>query len=79
MSKACPEAKVDAVSLTPLPGWIISAPAEDLENAAFRSVAALGHLHGVTLQAAVPQALWRDRLALSAAEVCVGFSGRREG
>lgn len=27
----------------------------------------------------MPLALWRDRLALRAAEVCVGFSGRREG
>ena len=27
----------------------------------------------------VPQALWRNRMALTAAEVCAGLSGRREG
>ena len=27
----------------------------------------------------MPQALWRDRLALAAAEICAGFTGRREG
>lgn len=33
----------------------------------------------ITAQTAVPQALWRDRLALAATEVCVKMSGRREG
>ncbi|WP_328287160.1 DUF1403 family protein [Cypionkella psychrotolerans] len=32
----------------------------------------------ITAQKAVPQALWRDRLALAAAEVCAGHTGRRE-
>ena len=40
---------------------------------------ALAHLAGVAGVADLPQALWRDRLALAAAEVCVGFAGRREG
>ncbi|MGC8732280.1 MAG: DUF1403 family protein [Halothiobacillaceae bacterium] len=65
--------------LGPLPGWIVSGPAETLESAAFRSGAALAHLTFLTTEADLPQALWRDRLALAAAEVCVGFSGRREG
>lgn len=63
----------------PLPGWIVSGPAESLNAAAFRSGAALAHLASVTTAAELPQALWRDRLALAAAEVCVGFAGRREG
>ena len=65
--------------LPPLPDWISAAPAETLEAAAFRSGAALAHLTFVTTAADLPHALWRDRLALAAAEVCVGHSGRREG
>lgn len=65
--------------LHPLPGWISAASAETLESAAFRSGAALAHLSCVTAAADLPQALWRDRLALVAAEVCAGISGRREG
>jgi hypothetical protein len=65
--------------LPPLPGWIVSVPAQSLEDAAFRSGASLAHLQLVAGQAAVPQDLWRDRLALAAAETCAGFSGRREG
>ena len=68
-----------AVSIAPLPGWVLAAPSERLADAAFRSGAALAHLHTVAVQVAVPQALWRERLALAAAEVCAGFSGRREG
>jgi hypothetical protein len=65
--------------LAPLPGWISVGPAETLESAAFRSGAALAHLSCVTAAADLPQALWRDRLALAAAEVSAGMSGRREG
>lgn len=65
--------------LPTLPGWIMSGPAETIEAAAFRSGAALAHLTFVTTAADLPQALWRDRLALAAAEVCMGFAGRREG
>ncbi|GAB1480606.1 DUF1403 family protein [Paracoccaceae bacterium] len=64
--------------LPPLPGWIRAAPAETLGPAAFRSGAALAHLSLATASGEVPQALWRDRLALAAAEVCVGLSGRPE-
>jgi hypothetical protein len=63
----------------PLPGWITAAPAETLEAAAFRSGAALAHLSLATAAGDVPMGLWRDRLALAAAEVCVGLAGRREG
>lgn len=65
--------------LPPLPGWIVSGPAEALDSAAFRSGAALAHLTFVTVTADVPLALWRDRLGLAAAVVCAGFAGRREG
>ncbi len=65
--------------LPPLPGWIIAAPAETPEDAAFRSGAALAHLHLMAQCAGVPHSLWRDRLALAAAERCAVLSGRREG
>ncbi len=65
--------------LPPLPGWIASGPVETLESAAFRSGAMLAYLTVLTTLSDLPLALWRDRLALVAAEVCVGFSGRREG
>jgi hypothetical protein len=62
-----------------LPGWASAAPAETMEDCAFQSGAALVHLHLVATDPAVPHGLWRDRLALAAAEVCAGFSGRKEG
>lgn len=65
--------------LLPLPGWIVSAPAEPLDAAAFRSGAALAHLAVLSATTDVPLALWRDRQALAAAEVCAGIAGRREG
>lgn len=65
--------------LPALPGWAISGSAETVEAAAFRSGAALAHLGQVATAADLPLALWRDRLALTAAEVCVIHSGRREG
>lgn len=39
----------------------------------------MAHLTLATAADHVPQALWRDRLALTAAEVCAGIAGRREG
>jgi Protein of unknown function (DUF1403) len=65
--------------LAPLPGWITATPPETLEAAAFRSGAALAHLTLATAEGPVPQALWRDRLALMAAEGSAGMAGRREG
>lgn len=68
-----------SLMLLPLPGWVASRPVESFEAAAFRSGAALAHLTMITAAADVPLALWRDRLALSAAEVCLSHAGRREG
>jgi len=65
--------------LAPLPGWIVAAPTETLEAAAFRSGAALAHLSLATSVGDVPQALWRDRLALAAAGNCAAMAGRSEG
>ncbi len=65
--------------LPPLPGWISAAPTETLDATAFRSGAAVAHLTLVTAVSEMPLALWRDRLALKAAEACVGLAGRREG
>ena len=53
-------------------------PAQTLAAAAFQSGAALAHLGVAAGQAPVPQELWQARLALAAAEVCAGLSGRRE-
>lgn len=64
--------------LPPLPGWIVSAPAEAPEAAAFRSGAALAHLGQAMASGDVPLALWRDRLALAAAGNCAAMAGRRE-
>ena len=55
--------------LPPLPGWIVSAPSEPPEAAAFRSGAALAHLSLATATEDLPMALWRDRLALAAQHV----------
>ncbi|MDO8986142.1 DUF1403 family protein [Cypionkella sp.] len=79
MTKIRPDPSAAPILIGRLPGWITAGPAESLEAAAFRSGAALADLHRITAQEAVPQALWRDRLALAAAEVCAGFAGRREG
>jgi len=79
MPKRPPPPAADPAAVAPLPGWITGAPAQRPEDAAFRSGAALAHLQAVSRQAAVPGALWRDRLALAAAEVCAGLSGRCEG
>lgn len=67
--------------LTPLPGWIGAGRgeiSEPMEAMSFRSGAALAHLGHVAAIADLPHALWRDRLALAAAEACVRQSGRRE-
>lgn len=66
-----------------LPGWITAASTAtntpQPEDAAFRSGAALAHLHLVAARPEVPKALWRARLALLAAQVCATHMGRREG
>ncbi len=67
-----------AETISKMPAWITSARAETLEDMAFLSGAALSHLHGVLASEDIPQALLRERLALSAAEACMGFSGRVE-
>ncbi|MCA0270869.1 MAG: DUF1403 family protein [Proteobacteria bacterium] len=69
----------DPASIAPLPGWITSGRGETPEDVAFLSGAALAHLHLVALSPELPQELWRDRLALRAAEASAGFAGRREG
>ena len=77
--KLRPDTSDAPILLGRLPGWVTTGPAESLEDAAFRSGAALAYVQMISGQEVVPQALWRDRLALAAAEVCGRFSGRREG
>ena len=61
-----------------LPGWINPNRAEGIEDACFLSGAALSLLHLACAHPDIPQALWRARLALDAAEACVRGAGRRE-
>jgi len=68
----------DFDTLPRVPAWVTSARAETLEDVAFLSGAALSHLHDVLGREEVPKTLLRDRLALRAAEACIGFSGRME-
>ncbi|GGO37117.1 hypothetical protein GCM10010991_32230 [Gemmobacter aquaticus] len=79
MTRSCPQSRDTLPALPPLPGWIGSASDETLEGAAFRSGAALAHLMLVAASADLPVALWRQRLALAAAETCAAIAGRREG
>ncbi|WP_299775795.1 DUF1403 family protein [uncultured Tateyamaria sp.] len=60
------------------PGWVTSGRAENPEDVAFRSGAALSHLHLVLAQPDVPQDLLRARLVLRAAEVSITHMGRPE-
>lgn len=78
MTSALPDYLQDLETLPRMPAWVGSGRAETLCDAAFCSGAALAHLHIVLHREAVPQNLLRARLALQAAEVCVGFSGRPE-
>lgn len=79
MREASDHSIAGAATVTRLPGWISHAPAERPEDVAFLSGACLALLHLVGADAAVPHALWRARLALTAAEAGVAHSGRREG
>lgn len=65
-------------NLHQMPSWVTAARAETVEEAAFRSGAALAYVGLAVRNGAVPQALWRARLALAAAEGCVALSGRRD-
>jgi len=78
MTFAQPEHSIDTYTLPRMPAWVTSARPEAFEDVAFLSGAALNHLHLVLGREEVPKALLRDRLALRAAEACVGFSGRPE-
>ena len=78
MTFSRPDHTSDLDTLPRMPAWVTSARAETLEDVAFLSGAALNHLHLVLGREEVPKALLRDRLALRAAEACVGFSGRLE-
>jgi hypothetical protein len=78
MTFARPDHISDVDTLPRMPAWVTSARAETLEDVAFLSGAALNYLHLVLGRAEVPQGLFRDRLALRAAEACVAFSGRPE-
>lgn len=61
-----------------LPRWIAPRRGETADDVAFQSGAALGALHLVLAAPGVPLALLRERLALSAAQACVGLVGRPE-
>ena len=79
MGKPRAEPLEPSLMLPPVPDWIVTAPAETPEAAAFRSGAALAHLSQALASGDVPLALWRDRMALAAALNCAAMAGRREG
>jgi len=78
MEKIEPHLSDGSLHVLRIPGWMARCSKETLEEAGFLSGAALSHLDLAVRSETVPQALWRARLALTAAEVCVGFAGRRE-
>ena len=78
MIYARPSLTHDPDTLPRMPTWVTSARPETPEDVAFLSGAALATLHVVVGREDVPQALLRERLALQAAEACVGYSGRPE-
>ncbi|PHQ85046.1 MAG: hypothetical protein COB65_04120, partial [Thalassobium sp.] len=78
MTFARPDPLDDAETIPRMPSWVTSARAETIEDVAFLSGAALGHLHMVVTRDDLPHPLLRDRQALRAAEACVAFSGRPE-
>ena len=78
MTYARPSLANDTDTIPGVPAWASSRRAETNEDVAFLSGAALATLHVVIGRQDVPQALLRERLALRAAEACVGFSGRSE-
>ena len=78
MTYARPSLANDTDTIPGVPAWATSRRAETNEDVAFLSGAALATLHAVLSREEVPQSLLRDRLALRAAEACVGFSGRSE-
>lgn len=64
--------------ISQMPSWVTSTRGELLEDLAFLSGGALATLHVATASVDIPHTLLRVRLALSAAEACVVFSGRSE-
>jgi hypothetical protein len=61
-----------------LPPWATRGAADTSDDVAFFSGAALGALHVLVADPALPGKLLRDRLALGAAEACVAWQGRPE-
>ncbi|SNR66955.1 DUF1403 family protein [Puniceibacterium sediminis] len=78
MTYTKPDPLHDPQTLPRMPGWVSSGREQTIEDVAFLSGGALATLHMVLGRGDVPQALFRERLALRAAEACVGFSGRME-
>ncbi|WP_323783546.1 DUF1403 family protein, partial [Leisingera sp.] len=64
MTFALPDHISDLDTLPRMPAWVTSPRAETAEDVAFWSGAALAHLHLTSKLEDVPQALWRERLAL---------------
>jgi hypothetical protein len=76
-ARPIPDAAPDAAFR--MPSWAMVEKARTPEDLAFSSGAALAHLDVALRAPGVPLALLRARLALSAATVCVGLTGRSDG
>lgn len=59
-----------------LPSWVQDTRLDGLDDASFGAGAALAMLHLAQQDAALPQGLWRARLALQSAEHCAMLTGR---
>lgn len=68
----------DHIPVPPLADWVKAARIQTIDEGAFHTGAALNHLDLIVKRQDIPFSLIRNRLALRAAESCVGLAGRME-
>lgn len=78
MTRALPSQSLHGLDLPLPPDWLARLPLARHEEALFAAGAVLALLHLVQGHPAVPQALWRARLALGAAAMSLRATGRAE-
>lgn len=79
MDRADPLTPPAPIAPARLPDWLRGASRETVDEAAFSAGAALALLDQAQRNPGLPQALWRDRLALAAAAQSARIAGRPEG
>lgn len=78
MTRALQPKPIHDLRRSRLPDWLARVPAETLEDVGFSAGAALALLDLAQADPLLPHALWRARLALTAAAHSVALSGRPE-